>query len=382
MPLVSYLYSLPYIICVLFCFACYNIGRVKRTKKITIVCLALFFIWFFGLRGFLFTDFINYYTYFNELTNILSYNAAKEMIYEPGFVIYSKIVKTFFPNYQIWIFINSLIDVIVLTITFKRYSASPAISWAVFIAMMGLVMECNLLRNFKGLDLFLLSIPYLLKRQVWKYMALNLIGSLFHISSLIYIPCYFILTKSFNKYVLGGLFIGVNCLFFLQRGMSEVIINFTNEFIPGASILQKMNWYMGESVEYGFSIGYIERTLTFILAFLFQHKLSDKNSVNIIFCNCIFLYYFSFYLFFDIPVFVERIPLLFVFAYWFLYPNLLNIVKSSYFKLCYFLLILFCCFKTAQSNRTLICRYDNVMLFGIDSYETRKTNYLSNPEIQ
>lgn len=382
MPIVSYLYSLPYVICVIICFVCYDYGRAKRTKNVTIICLVIFFVWFFGLRGFLFTDFINYYPFYEELGGFFYNTSGEEMIFEPGFVIYSKIVKTIFPNYHIWIFINSLIDVIILAITFKRYSTSPVLSWAVFIAMMGLVMECNLLRNFKGLDCFLLSLPYLIKRKGWKYLGLNLLGATFHISSLIYIPCYFILTKRLSKYVLGGIFICVNCLFFLKMGMSDIIVDFINNYIPGASIFQKMNWYMGESVEYGFSIGYIERTVTFILAFIFQQKLIAKDFSNIIFCNSIFLYYFLFYLFFDIPVFVERIPLLFVFAYWFIYPNLLELVKAYKFKLCYFILLLFCCFKTAQSNRTLICRYDNMMLFGIDSYETRKNDYLSNPEIQ
>lgn len=382
MPLVSYLYSLPYIGCVLICFACYNRGCDKKTKNVTLVCLGIFFCWFLGLRGFLYTDFINYYPYFNKLAGFFSHSLIDEMIYEPGFVIYSKIIKTIFPNYHLWIFVNSLIDVVVLTLTFKRYSAYPVLSWAVFIAMMGLVMQCNLLRNFKGLDCFLLSLPYLIKRQAWKYIGLNLLGSTFHISSLIYIPCYFILTKKINKYILGGIFLFVNCLFFLKMGMSEIIMNFINDNIPGASIFQKMNWYINDSQEYGFSIGYFERTITFLLAYIYFKGLYRINSNNIIFCNCIFLYYFLFYLFSDMPVFVERIPLLFIFTYWILYPNLLKLLSSPAFKIGYSLLLLFCCFKTAYSNRTLICRYDNIMLFGIENYETRKNYYISNPEIQ
>lgn len=382
MPAVSYIYSLPYVGCVILCFALYNESRERRTQKCVLIFLAVFFCWFFGLRGFLFTDYINYYPFYNKLHDYFYGCSGQEDSYEIGFMMYARVIKTIFPNYHIWIFISSIIDVIVLTITFKRYSYIYVISWAVFIAMMGLVMECNLLRNFKALDCFLLSIPYLIKRKPLKYITLNIIGATFHTSSLIYIPCYFILNKRFDKKLIIILFAIVNILFVIQLGMSEIIVSTINNYIPGADMLKKMNWYMGESEGYGLSIGYLERTVTFILTFIVYDKMAEWNSANRVFCNCVFLYYYSFYLFFDIPVFVERIPLLFIFSYWIVYPNLLSLVNKKNFNIAFLIMMLFCCLKTAQSNHTIICRYENHLLFGVDDYNTRKYEYLSNPEIQ
>ena len=77
------------------------------------------------------------------------------------------------------------------------------------------------------------------------------------------------------------------------------------------------------------SFGYIERTLTFILFYWQFKKIVSRYPAYVIFYNCFWIYYCSTLIFYEVVVFVERIPYLFMFTYWVIYPRVLEI-KSYY----------------------------------------------------
>lgn len=167
-------------------------------RKAAVFTAYAILLWFIGLRGHMYSDFIVYYPLFEELPAISDLEVG-DYLMEPGFIIYSSLIKTIFPNYFIWIFINTSIDLLVFYHVFKRYTEFRILPLIFFIAYMGLSIEFNLYRNVKALDLFLLSIPYLQQRRIVPYMFLNLLGATFHVSSLIYIPMYFLLHKNIGQ---------------------------------------------------------------------------------------------------------------------------------------------------------------------------------------
>ena len=81
------------------------------------------------------------------------------------------------------------------------------------------------------------------------------------------------------------------------------------------------------------------------------------------------------YVFADVTVFVQRFPLLFVFSYWIVVPNMVFYVKNNKFlKIC---ILVFALVKAQLQFGRNIYRYDNI-LFGIENYDSRANELYNN----
>lgn len=370
--------SIPYLILVVFLLFLYlneskkiTIVSVKNARKLSFATLLIFI----GLRGHIYSDFINYYTFFENIPNIFDITTSifTDWLFEPGFILYSSIIKAFVPNYFGWVFVNTFIDLLVFRYVFKRYTNSEILPLIFFLAFNGLYIEFNLYRNVKAIDLFLLSLPFLEKRKCLPYMILNMIGMTFHSSSIVFLPLYFVLGKEIPRYIRWIGIIIANVIFLLQ-------FSIISDFLNSLSLFQSMSFYDKlsghiENSEAGqnISFGYIERTFSILTFTLLYNKLVKQSRSNIIFYNCFWLFYVSFLCFYEVQVLVDRIPTLFIFSYWILYPNILNLKFNVRQLICLssFLLVFM---KVFLSNNIPPAKYDN-LLFGIEDYHTRKSLY-------
>lgn len=371
--------SIPYIIFTLILFFLYACEArkikcgltIKSVQNIAFVLLLVFI----GLRGFVYSDFVAYYTFYEDLPNIfnLSSNDIADNIWEPGFIVYSSIIKTIIPNYFGWVFINTLIDLLVLRAFFKRYSSSLILPFIFFIAFSGLFMEFNLYRNTKAFSLFLLSIPYLEKRKMLPYMLLNILGATFHASSLIYLPCYWILTRNIPK---GVVIVGS----MVASGLYLLNVPFVGNLVNSLGVFQalefydKLNTYIENAAVYTIGIlRFVELLFALIVFTVLHERLCNKSSASIIFYNAFWLYFISYLLFYEVRVLIDRIPILFVFGCWILYSQVVT-MKTKYRQLIYAFSVLIVFFKIYSANINPAAKYDNI-LTGIESYETRKAIY-------
>lgn len=127
----SYLYTIPYGIS--FLILCYFFWREQRgdtNAKWKAFFLLLFFI---GLRGFVASDYINYYPFFQNLPTIfdLQFEGFYTGEFEFGFILYSSLVKTIFPNYFLGFFLNALIDLSILFYMLRHHCVSPTLAFIV-----------------------------------------------------------------------------------------------------------------------------------------------------------------------------------------------------------------------------------------------------------
>lgn len=368
---------IPYLILVIILFCLYTLEKnpIYEGLKKRIIILAYFILLIFiGLRGHIMSDFITYYPFYKNLPNIVNIEKFDFTKYpfEPGFVMYSSLVKTLFDNYFIWIFVNTLIDSLVFAYVFRRYCKSMILPLIFFVVFNGIIFEFNLYRNVKAIDCFLLSIQYVLNKKLYKYICLNLIGFLFHTSALIYLPLYFIINLHFSNVVILSLFIVSNIIFLFNIS----VINNAIENIQFLQVLQfydKINQYSNSAETYKFSIGYFERTFAFVLFFYYRNKLIKQHKSNNLFFNCFLFYYFSFLIFFEVKVFVERVPNLFIFSYWILYPNLLllNIKNRQIISI---VVGLICLLKVYAGYSGPAEKYENILITKPD-YNYRRNVY-------
>lgn len=187
-----------------------------------IFCFVVYFCVFFGLRGFVYTDWLTYVVFYNEIPalssgwsiirNFLTNSEYALAGWEKGFIIYSICMKSISIDYFGWQFLFVLTDFIVLMFVFQKY-VSLQNSILCFLLYGGFLIEFNLLRNAKSLLFFYASIKYLHDRRPMPYICLNLVGCLFHTSSLVFIPCYFLFTQKYSIRFIFCIYLFANIVF-------------------------------------------------------------------------------------------------------------------------------------------------------------------------
>ena len=379
MMLYSYSYSIPYIIVILILFyLAYKESKSISDKKknILINIASLLLIFFFGLRGFIQSDFQNYYPWFENLPTLWNYNKLIDTFaenYEPGFVLFTVICKSIFPNYFIWVFICVLIDIIFLRKIFKEYSSNVCLSFAIYFAIGAIIMEFNLMRNIKAILILIFATKYIREQKMWKYFFCVLIAMLFHITSIIFIPLYFVLNKKWPKPFLICIFILCLAVLFLRISFLPEILLSVTRILGGEYAILTEEYFDSGALEssYGISFGLIERVITFFLVFYYYGRWTDKTGNKYIYLNMFIIYFMCFSLLAEMSVLLERFAYYFALSYCIFYPNIFKLIRSSNSRIIlgFFIFLIFS-LKVAQQTRTIVCKYDN-LLFGIESFEER-----------
>jgi hypothetical protein len=351
-------------------------------KKFTNVFAAFLLVLFIGLRAYVYTDWANYLpwykeipSFFNGWDNIENFLfEGKYQSWEKGFNIYGILCKTFSSNYFFFQFISSFIDIIILYYFFKTYIPNRIVLGFIFFFLFnGLQIEINLIRNSKAIMLFLISIKYIEKRKVLFYFLFNLVGCLFHISAVIYLPLYFILNKKIPKIVVLFVFFIGNILFLFSIKWLGVLLTLLSNSGSRLSFLIRV-YLLSDlwSSSFGISIGFIERTISFFLfTFFFYEKLVKIKKENIVFINCFYIYIFFYLYCSEMLVLIQRLPMLFIFSYWVLYPQIYNLLSSKRKKYFFVILVFYSTLKILSNYHSEESRYQNI-IFKYDSSERRR----------
>lgn len=305
---------------ILILFSCIEIFSEKfhrdSSRKIfylliTLMGLALMTRWFVGW------DWYNYYPHFQ----------GKPQDFEKGYEFFVKVTKNFTDEYQIFVALNTVIDCIFLLWVIPRYSTYPITTLMLYLGVNGLPLEVDIMRNVKSIMLFLISIEFIEKRKIWIFLGLNLLGSIFHISSLIYLPLYFILNVKYKKRVIMGIFILGNLYYFSNlKLIVEILQQLPFERFQGYLEFTEKN-------RGSLNIFYLERVLIFLFAFFSGEMVDRKKSGNYeIFRNGVYITVYTFLYFRELPIISLRIFLLFSFSYWYIFPVFLESVDRSMAK--------------------------------------------------
>jgi hypothetical protein len=239
----------------------------------------------------------------------------------------------------------------------------------------GLTLSINSLRNIKGILLFLLSLKYCKEKNIISYMILNIIGSMFHITSLVYLPLYFILNMKLQRIIVLVIFFVGNVMTFLNIKWIGILLNFIATIFDNRLAFLSLRYL--ESDLFGarsLGLGFFERSFTFLLFYLLYPKLS-RNDLDVnIFANLLYIYVFVFLFGYEISIFGERFSLLFVASYWVLYPKLFAVLKKEYKCLFLILLLIYGTLKIMNMHYGAVHEYDNI-LTGYKSYDERLKDY-------
>lgn len=369
----SITYSIPYVIIFLILlYLSYLEQRYNGNKTRKALRLITFFLLlcFFGLRGYVASDWYSYTFYFDYIKPITTIS-LKELLttfYEPGFNLFTSIIKAISDNYFFYVFINSLIDLLLLNIVLKKYCSNYYVFAAcIFFVFCG-EFEINLLRNMKSILLFLLSIKYIENRKIWPFLLIMLCSLTFHLSAIFYIPFYFFGHRNNKKIFYVIISIGV-IIYFFQIQYITPIAKFIGSLLGGDYFLKAEGYILTDKS--GVTFGSLYVFIPLILVIFNYDRLYKENDYNVIFLNMFFMYCISTLYFSEVLVFRQRFTALFVFSLCVLLSQLWLYYKKSYSRTALLqLMFILLLSKALLTNTPIVNKYDN-LLFGIENYESR-----------
>ena len=313
----------------------------REFKRNIYIFLIGILVVFFGTRAYIGYDWYSYMPSFEKSKNIIELvkNGFIAGGFEKGFQVYCASIKLFTDNYLIFNFINTVIDFIILYFIFKRYSKYPIFALFIYFGVYGVAFEIDMIRNLKSILLFILSIDYIENKKILPFVALNILGFLFHTSSLLYLPMYFLLKINWNRTFIFITFILGNIYYLSNIRLIINGIGMIKDKIPGG-IGDKIAGYISiipKDFPLGFSLFYLERVILFLIVFLIGKRLTEKR-YGTIFANSLFLSVFIFLYGAELSVITLRIGILFVYSYWFIIPMFFDIKSAPAVKLLVFIL--------------------------------------------
>lgn len=383
MPIFSFTYSIPYVclFTLLLIFAAFE----QRMRARWASLLPLRFVWgavfvlFFGLRGFVGEDWSNYFRWFEQRVPTLwetsLWHIFTEADTEPGFYMFMSLIKTLIPSYFAFVFCSVLITFLVLDSFFTRYSRYYCFSFIAFMAFLGMGIMIDAARNLLSIMIFITSIPYIVQRKIVPYYGLNILGCLFHTSSVVYLLIYPFVHKRFPQWLLITIFIVCNVVFIFQVQFIRPVLAFFAGMIDGR-INALIESYSNIQTAYGLSFGFVERNIMFVFVILFYNRLANSLSCNRVMANFYVLYFSLFCLFAEIGVVAIRMSMLFIMSYWILYPNIYAELKQYGNKVLFLLFyVTLSGFKILIGTQMITYKYEN-LLWGIETYSKRVQNVL------
>lgn len=162
-------------------------------------------------------DLPNYYDAFNRYAKvsfdeIFHVNKVSHN-FEPGYVVYCKLISYVSTNFNVLLTITSVIMFFCYYKTIERYSAYPFIS-VLLIIVTTYNQSFFVLRQHLAMSILLLTYPYIINKQIWKYLILCAIAFSIHYSAIVFIPLYFLYNiEDKRKYMISIIIVSVILIF-------------------------------------------------------------------------------------------------------------------------------------------------------------------------
>lgn len=246
----------------------------NRSRLLIAIIAILPIIIFAGCRSSV-ADTSVYIASFKDYPNNLS--SAYNMIFDstrrdPGFLFISVLIKQFIStDYTVWLSIIAIISGIGVMIPLYKYSCNFGVSIFLFIASCQFTWMFNGMRQFLVASIIFGCTGLLLRRKFVPYAIIVCLLSTIHISALILLPAYFIVTgEPWDKRTI--LFISLIILAILFTGKFTGLLEDAVENTNYASSMEEF-----KAIDDGTNpIRILVESVPIIIAFIYRKKIQDK----------------------------------------------------------------------------------------------------------
>lgn len=241
-------------------------NKVKGNgKNIIIFLIFLSLSIISGIRYNVGADYLSYQTFFNYIGEFSNSD------YEIGYYLLNYILKFLFNN-SVSVFLVTSMIINYFICKMIKDNDNHILSYFIYICGTLFFFGLNGIRQTIAMSLFYYSLKFIKTKDFKKYLICNLIGILFHISSIIFIPLYFVLDKPIkNKKKIIILIIAFLLSNSIVKILSNVLLNSRYSFY-----ILKSEYYIKSTLN-------ISSIINFLILILYS-IFTDKNDKN----NCIF----------------------------------------------------------------------------------------------
>lgn len=269
--------------------------------------------------------------------------------HELGFKYYSKIISMIYNNYSFFLMITSVLSMLGVLFFIKDNSKNYFSSLLIFITFNFFGYYFGILRQVLAISVLLISIKYIKERNLWKFVFCVLLASLFHKTSLVFLPLYFIAYIKIDKTKFIVWISAIFIFLIFKQWILDFIIN-----------------YIFEPSSFNVKIGEGYKMLIFlsglsVLCYFIQDKLVEQDKNNQLFINMVFLATIIQTIATVFSV-AYRVTFYYAFAIIILIPNIIELIKNRKFKiginvLMYILLTLYYLHMTSDLTEYVIYRF-------------------------
>ena len=301
-----------------------DINKEKLLQTQNYVFLVFLTLAFFGL-GLVGYDTKNYYTFFDETKTISTFSFSdynKEYL----FFFLISICKSLGISYVWFRFIYMFLDFVLLYIGFQYFLDKRLLPFAFIIYWLfgGMNFSIDFIRNGKSLCFFLLAIKELDKKNKKKFIFFCICSFFFHVTAIILILLIFLYKIFLKKKLVRFLVILGIIISILGFGLGRFLLIFQNTMPGQIGILLNMYANNAYNTAHGFSLGMIERVISFYIVFKYQDKLLKDYSFAKYFITYMYIYVLICFYFLDFTIIYERLASLYKIGYWILFPILFD----------------------------------------------------------
>lgn len=170
-----------------------------------------------------------------------------ELKTETGFALLLKFIIDVFRYPQMLFIITSAFMFFVLYDSIRRYSTIYWFSVLVFMVD-SFAQSLFIVRGFMAMFVFLLSFPFIINRQFLPFLILSLLAFSFHMTSIVFIPVYFLYGVKNAKYLslvlVGGLIVVVLGFSLILPFIVENLLTSYTYYLLAAEEYEGGNWKM------------------------------------------------------------------------------------------------------------------------------------------
>ncbi len=320
--------SLCFIIFFLLCILCLIDIKQQYYVGFFVVFILILFA---GLRENIDNDYETYKMMFDKISNGINVNI------EPTFYYITYLINYLNSNITLLILFFSIIGVTLKCIAISKLTEFWLYSILVYFSYFYIIQEMTQIRVGVASAFILLSIKPLKQSNIFKFLALICIGTLFHYSTLFILPLLFLNKNSISKvfyYLIPLAYI----IHFSPLNPLSIL-----EYIPIESFSMKFETYKylsDKQTVNPFGVWNIFRcVLCFLLLWKWEY-FQSKNEYSVLLIKMYVLSVFLFLSFSKIPTFAFRISDLYAIVEVILIPFVLYILRDNEKK--YGALIVFC----------------------------------------
>lgn len=291
--------------------------KSKENRKKIILCgsfLEMFL--FLSLRNInVGIDLPNYF-YFFDKCNENSWLTIFSYRYEPGFIIYTKIIANIFNNKQLFLCITAFLSLIGPFYIIKRYSKNYFLSIFLYITFQFYTYDFYLLRQIIAISIIMFSLKFVEERSLIKFLLTIALATCFHTSACIFVIIYWIAKiKMDNRKILI-----VSIMMFFIAIFGNFIIEIVLKFF--------YQHYAKSAGEEGGYFYFIIIMLVFIFATLFKKDFFNSDKNNLIWYNILIIALLVQLLAIMKPI-INRLTIYYSISLIIVLPNVINVIKEK-----------------------------------------------------